>query len=284
MKNKRPVIALMYDFDKTLCTKDMQEYSFIPNVGLTAREFWDEANSLAREKKMDGILAYMYVMLDKARSAKTVSVRRESFVALGRDLEFYPGVETWFDRMGAFGREQGVDVRHFIISSGLREIIEGSSIYKYFAEVFACEFLYDVDRMPVWPKNVVNYTTKTQFLFRVNKGVLDLSEDAALNDYTPEDERPVPFRNMLYIADGKTDVPCMKLVQVNGGCSIAVYPKNRRDTAAQLLRDGRADYMLPADYSEGGELETTVKTVIRKMAITDALRRKSMAQLERALK
>ncbi len=284
MKNKRPVIALMYDFDKTLCTKDMQEYSFIPNVGLTAREFWDEANSLAREKKMDGILAYMYVMLDKARSAKTVSVRRESFVALGRDLEFYPGVETWFDRMGAFGREQGVDVRHFIISSGLREIIEGSSIYKYFAEVFACEFLYDVDRMPVWPKNVVNYTTKTQFLFRVNKGVLDLSEDAALNDYTPEDERPVPFRNMLYIADGKTDVPCMKLVRVNGGCSIAVYPKNRRDTAAQLLRDGRADYMLPADYSEGGELETTVKTVIRKMAITDALRRKSMAQLERALK
>ena len=284
MKNKRPVIALMYDFDKTLCTKDMQEYSFIPNVGLTAREFWDEANSLAREKKMDGILAYMYVMLDKARSAKTVSVRRESFVALGRDLEFYPGVETWFDRMGAFGREQGVDVRHFIISSGLREIIEGSSIYKYFAEVFACEFLYDVDRMPVWPKNVVNYTTKTQFLFRVNKGVLDLSEDAALNDYTPEDERPVPFRNMLYIADGKTDVPCMKLVRVNGGCSIAVYPKNRRDTAAQLLRDGRADYMLPADYSEGGELETTVKTVIRKMAITDALRRKSMAQLERAQK
>ena len=284
MKNRRPVVALLYDFDKTLCTKDMQEYSFIPNVGMTAREFWDEANSLARERKMDGILAYMYVMLDKARSAKTVSVRRESFVALGRDLEFYPGVETWFERINAFGKSRGVDVRHFIISSGLREIIEGSSIYKNFTEVFACEFLYDVDRMPVWPKNVVNYTTKTQFLFRVNKGVLDLSEDAALNDYTPEDERPVPFRNMLYIADGKTDVPCMKLVRVNGGCSIAVYPKNRRDTAAQLLRDGRADYMLPADYSEGGELETTVKTVIRKMAITDALRRKSMAQLERALK
>ena len=284
MKNKRPVIALMYDFDKTLCTKDMQEYSFIPNVGLTPREFWTEANSLAREKKMDGILAYMYVMLDKARSAKTVSVRRESFVALGRDLEFYPGVETWFDRIGAFGKSQGVDVRHFIISSGLREIIEGSSIYRHFTEVFACEFLYDVDRMPVWPKNVVNYTTKTQFLFRVNKGVLDLSEDAALNDYTPEDERPVPFRNMIYIADGKTDVPCMKLVRVNGGCSVAVYPKNKKDTAAQLLRDGRADYMLPADYSEGGELETTVKTVIRRMAITDALRRKSMSQLEKALK
>ncbi len=284
MKNKRPVVALMYDFDKTLCTKDMQEYSFIPNVGMTAQEFWNEANTLAREKKMDGILAYMYVMLDKARGAKTVSVRRESFVALGRDLEFYPGVESWFDRVNSFGRAEGVDVRHYIISSGLREIIEGSSIYRHFTEVFACEFLYDVDSNPLWPKNVVNYTTKTQFLFRVNKGVLDLSDDASLNDFTPEDERPVPFRNMLYIADGKTDVPCMKLVRVNGGCSIAVYPKNKKETAAQLLRDGRADYMLPADYSEGGELEKTVMTVIRKMAITDALRRKSLAQLEKARK
>ncbi len=281
MKSKRPVIALMYDFDKTLCTKDMQEYSFIPNVRMTAQEFWHEANTLAAEKKMDGILAYMYVMLDKARSAKTVSIRRDSFVALGRDLEFYPGVESWFDRICAFGRSEGVEVRHYIISSGLREIIEGSSIFKYFTEVFACEFLYDVDSNPLWPKNVVNYTTKTQFLFRINKGVLDLSDDASLNDFTPEDERPVPFRNMIYIADGKTDVPCMKLVRVNGGCSIAVYPKNRREVAAQLLRDGRADYMLTADYSEGGELERTVKRVISKMAVTDGLKRQSALQMEK---
>lgn len=281
MKKTKPVIALMYDFDKTLCTKDMQEYSFIPNVGMTAADFWREANDLARARKMDGILAYMYVMLDKARSAKTVSIRRDSFVALGKDLQFYPGVETWFERVNAFGKGEGVEVRHYIISSGLREIIEGSSIFKYFTEVFACEFLYDFDGMPIWPKNVVNYTTKTQFLFRINKGVLDLSDDKTLNDYTPEDERPVPFRNMLYIADGKTDVPCMKLVRVNGGCSIAVYPRTRREVAAGLLRDGRADYMLPADYSEGGELERTVRTVIRKMAITDALRRQSAAQLEK---
>lgn len=284
MKKTKPTIALMYDFDKTLCTKDMQEYSFIPNVGMTAADFWSEANALARDKKMDGILAYMYVMLDKARSAKTVSIRRDSFVALGKHLEFYPGVESWFDRINAFGKGEGVEVRHYIISSGLREIIEGSSIYKHFTEVFACEFLYDFDGMPIWPKNVVNYTTKTQFLFRINKGVTDLSEDAALNDFVPEDERPVPFRNMLYIADGKTDVPCMKLVKVNGGCSVAVYPKNKKDTAAGLLRDGRADFMLPADYSEGGELEKTVQTVIRKMAITDALKRQSSAQMEKVKK
>ncbi len=280
MKKTRPTVALMYDFDKTLCTKDMQEYSFIPNVNMTAQEFWREANDLAREKKMDGILAYMYVMLDRARAAKK-SIRRESFVALGKDLEFYPGVETWFERIAAYGKAQGVDVRHFIISSGLREIIEGSSIYRNFAEVFACEFLYDVDDVAQWPKNVVNYTTKTQFLFRINKGVLDLSDDRTLNEFTPEDERPVPFRNMLYIGDGVTDVPCMKLVRVNGGCSIAVYPKNKRETASSLLRDGRADFMLPADYSEGGELEKTVKKVISKMALTDELRRQSAAQMEK---
>ncbi len=280
MKKAKPTVAVMYDFDKTLCTKDMQEYSFIPNVNMTPAEFWRESNELAAQKKMDGILAYMFVMLDRARTARK-SVRRESFVALGKDLEFYPGVETWFERINAFGKAEGVDVKHYIISSGLREIIEGSSIYKYFAEVFACEFLYDVDDVAQWPKNVVNYTTKTQFLFRINKGVLDLSDDKTLNDYIPEDERPVPFRNMLYIGDGKTDVPCMKLVRVNGGCSIAVYPRSRRETASELLRDGRADFMLPADYSQDGELERTVQTVIRKMAIADRLKRQSAAQMEK---
>lgn len=283
MKRQKPTVALMYDFDKTLCTKDMQEYSFIPNVNMTPAEFWREANDLARESKMDGILAYMFVMLDRARTAR-VSVRRESFVALGKDLEFFPGVETWFDRMDRFGRECGVKVEHYIISSGLREIIEGSSIFRYFREVFACEFLYDANDVAVWPKNVVNYTTKTQFLFRINKGVLDISDDTSVNDFIPEDERPVPFRNMLYIADGKTDIPCMKLVRVNGGYSIAVYQKNTKDTASDLLRDGRASLMLPADYSEGGELEAVVKNMIRKIALTDALVRESREQQEKLSK
>ncbi len=276
-----PVIALMYDFDKTLCTKDMQEYSFIPNVNMTAEEFWREANGLAVEKKMDGILAYMYVMLERSRAARK-SIRRESFVKLGRDLEFFPGVESWFDRMSAFGESLGAQVRHYIISSGLREIIEGSSIYGYFSEVFACEYLYDVDGVAVWPKNVVNYTTKTQFLFRINKGVTDLSDDRTLNEYTPEDKRPVPFRNMIYIADGVTDVPCMKLVRVNGGCSIAVYPQGRPGAAASLVRDGRADFMLPADYSADGELEATVRDVVRRMVISDSLIRRSAMQREGA--
>ncbi|MGM9521564.1 MAG: HAD family hydrolase [Oscillospiraceae bacterium] len=280
MRRTRPTLALMYDFDKTLCTKDMQNYSFIPNVNMTPDEFWREANTLAREKKMDGILAYMFVMLNKARAAGK-SIRRESFVALGKDLEFYPGVETWFERINKFGRTEGVRIEHYIISSGLREIIEGSSIYKNFREVFACEFLYDVDDIALWPKNVVNYTTKTQFLFRINKGALDLSDDVTLNKYIPEDERPVPFRNMLYIGDGMTDVPCMKLVKVNGGYSIAVYPRGRKDTAAELLRDGRADMIAAADYSEGGELEKIVMDMIRKMNITDKLKSQSREQMQK---
>lgn len=279
MNESVPTLALMYDFDKTLCTKDMQEYSFIPHVNMTPGEFWETSNRLAVSSKMDSVLAYMYTMLDRARAARK-SIRRESFVRLGEDLEFFPGVETWFQRMTRFGREQGVEVRHYIISSGLREIIEGSAIYENFAQVFACEFLYDVDGVAVWPKNVVNYTTKTQFLFRINKGVTDLSDDMSLNRYTPEDQRPIPFRNMIYIGDGVTDVPCMKLVRVNGGCSIAVYPEGRTETAGALLRDGRADFMLPADYSQGGELERTVRDVIRKMAIADALCRKSAGQRE----
>lgn len=278
MRKKKPVIALMYDFDKTLCTKDMQEYTFIPNVGMTAQEFWQESNSLAKEKKMDGILAYMRVMLEKAHTAKQ-SICREEFVKLGKDLEFYPGVESWFERINQIGKAADVRIEHYIISSGLREIIEGSRIYESFREVFACEFLYDENNVACWPKNVVNYTTKTQFLFRVNKGVLDISNDVDLNKYTPEDERPVPFRNMIYIGDGLTDVPCMKLVKANGGYSIAVYQKGKRGKVEDLLRDKRVDYILPADYSEGKELESTVGDMIGKIALADFLKRKSNEQL-----
>lgn len=176
MRKNKPVVALMYDFDKTLCTKDMQEYTFIPNVGMTAQDFWHESNSLAKNIKMDRILAYMWVMLEKAHTAKQ-SIRREEFVKLGKDLEFYQGVEYWFQRINQIGRDLGIKVDHYIISSGLHEIIEGSGIYKNFKEVFACEFLYDENDVACWPKNVVNYTTKTQFLFRINKGVLDISND-----------------------------------------------------------------------------------------------------------
>ena len=282
MSGKRPVIALMYDFDKTLCTKDMQEYTFIPRVNMSPEEFWGEAVRLSGEEKMDPILAYMMLMIDKARS-RHVKIHRENFVEMGPDLELYPGVGDWFGRMNKVGDELGVDIEHYIISSGLREIIEGSSVYDRFKEVFACEFYYDENDVAVWPKNVVNYTTKTQFLFRINKGILDLSENAELNAYTPEDERRVPFENMIYVGDGLTDVPCMKLVKVNGGYSIAVYKPGEESKAAPLIRDGRVDFISVADYSEGGELDRIVKEVIRTMALKDRLRRESKKQLTKVL-
>lgn len=229
----KPVIALMYDFDKTLCTKDMQEYSFILKVQMSPADFWIESNALAKDKKMDKILAYMYLMLKKANAADQ-PIRRQDFVELGKDLEYFPGVEDWFSRITHFVEDMDVIVEHYIISSGLKEIIEGSSIYGFFSNVFACEFLYDVNGVACWPKNSVNYTTKTQFLFRINKGVLDLSNDSDLNKYTPEDDRPIPFRNMIYIGDGLTDVPCMKLVKANGGYSIAVYKEGERGKVEEL--------------------------------------------------
>ena len=192
----------------------------------------------------------------------------------------YPGVESWFDRINQIGDDLGVKVEHHIVSSGLREIIEGSSIYKHFREVFACEFLYDENNVACWPKNAVNYTTKTQFLFRINKGILDISKDKELNEYTPEDDRPVPFRNMVYIGDGLTDVPCMKLVKANGGYSIAVYTKGKRSKVESLLKDNRVDFITLADYSEGGDLDNTIRDIICKMAMVDSLKSRTKSQMK----
>ena len=275
--NKKPIVAIMYDFDKTLCTKNMQEYSFIPNVGLSEDEFWDASNDLSKKLQMDGILAYMWKMIfESKRNSK--SIHRKDFVELGKSLEFYEGVQEWFDRIKKYGKDKGVIVEHYIISSGLKEIIEGSSIYKKFKDVYACEFMYDENDTACWPKNVVNYTTKTQFLFRINKGVSDLSDDKTLNDYIPEDERRIPFRNMIYIADGITDVPCMKLVKVNGGYSIAVYQKNKKDTAIDLLKNNRVNYISPANYKEGSDLDDLIKDIISEISLKDKLIKRQLKQ------
>ncbi len=269
MAEKMPVVAMMYDFDKTLSTKDMQEYSFIPKLGLTAQEFWAQSNALAKEQKMDRILSYMYMMVRMSKD-KHQPIRREDFVALGKKIQLYPGVEDWFAHINAFGLEQGVRVEHYLISSGLKEIVEGCSIFDQFKEVYASEFLYDENGVAVWPKLAVNYTAKTQFLFRINKGVLDISNDLDLNRSIPDELRPVPFRNMIYIGDGLTDVPCMKLVKLNRGQSLAVYKKEKA-TGYSLLTDKRVDLIAPADYREGKKLDTLVKMILQKMALMSRL-------------
>lgn len=261
-----PTIAIMYDFDKTLCTKDMQEYGFIPSVGLTAEDFWKKCDLMSKNEKMDKILSYLYLMI-KESSKNDKPIKRDTFKKCGENIEFYPGVVDYFKSINDYGKSIGVNIEHYIISSGLKEIIEGSKISNEFKEIYACEFLYDVNGCAIWPKLVVNYTTKTQFLFRINKGVLDISNDDDLNKYTENDERRIPFRNMIYIADGLTDVPCMKLVKTNGGKSIGVYQK--KEKVINLLNERRVDFIAPADYREGSELVNIIKKILVQMKATD---------------
>ncbi len=274
----RPIIAFLYDFDKTLCTTDMQNYAFIPSLGMTPAEFWAEANGFGRQNRIDGILAYMYIMLREAERKK-LPFTREDLVEKGRQIELFPGVESWFSRINAFGEAQGVRVEHYVISSGLREIIEGSSISHEFKEIYASEFYYDETGRPVWPKLAVNFTAKTQFVYRINKGVLDVSDDKTLNDSMPDDSKRIPFPNMIYMGDGLSDVPCMKMMRAYGGQAIAVYQDANRTGVEELLAKKRVDFIFPADYREGRPLEETARNIIRKMAIADRLWEENLRQL-----
>ena len=259
-------IALIYDFDGTLAAGNMQEYDFIPAVGKSNFEFWDEANQLAEEQDADQILTYMALMIRSAQ-AKGLSLRREAFQESGKKVEFYNGVVEWFDRINAYGEERGVRVLHYINSSGLKEIIEGTPIADKFRKIYACSFLYNVDGIAYWPGVAVNYTNKTQFIFKINKGVESVYDTKQVNQYMEERERPVPFSRMIYVGDGTTDIPCMRLVKNFGGHSIAVYNPNsesKRGEMNTLIRDNRVNHVCPADYSEGSEIDTVVKTIIDK--------------------
>ena len=275
---QQPIVAFLYDFDKTLCTTDMQDYAFIPSLGMTPAEFWAEANGFGQRNRMDGILAYMYTMIRKCRE-KRVPLTRESLRRCGESIVFFPGVDGWFDRIDRFGTLLGVQVEHYVISSGLREIIDGSAIAGHFKEIYASEFYYDGSGWPVWPKLAVNFTAKTQFVYRINKGVLDVSDDRTLNASMPDDSKRVPFTNMIYLGDGLSDVPCMKMMRAYGGQAIAVYQDANRPGVEQLLRQGRVDYIYPADYSEGAGLELTVKEIIRRMAVNHRLSEENHAEL-----
>ena len=274
-----PVVAIMYDFDKTLCTRDMQDFGFIPELGMSPSEFWSKANDFGRVEEMDGILAYMYTMIVERRRRGS-PLTRESLIENGRAIELFKGVREWFDRVNLYGAVQGVQVEHYVISSGLREIIEGSGIADKFTEIFACEFIYDGNGEALWPKTAVNYTNKTQFVYRINKGVLDISNDVDLNRSMPDDSKRVPFTNMIYIGDGLSDVPCMKMMKAYGGCAIAVYQDSNRGKVEELLLHDRVDFIFPADYSESSDLNKPVHNLIKKIAIADELTRENSRQLK----
>ena len=279
METQAPIIAFLYDFDKTLCTTDMEDYAFIPSLGYTPAEFWGRANAFGWENRMDGLLAYMYTMIQEC-AAQNIKLDRAFLNHCGESIQLFPGVREWFARINAFGESLGVQVEHYVISSGLREIIEGSGIAQEFREIYACEFYYNENGDACWPKLDVNFTNKTQFVYRINKGILDVSRDKELNDSMPDDSKRVPFTNMIYMGDGLSDVPCMKMMRAYGGQAIAVYQAGNRAGVEDLLSKGRVDFIFPADYREGTGLDSTVKNIIRKMAISDALTAENVQQLQ----
>lgn len=270
---KNITVALIYDFDGTLAAGNMQEYDFIPAVGKSNKEFWLESNRTAQEQDADPILAYMHKMIHYAKSTG-LSLRREAFRASGAKIALYEGVMEWFARVNAYAAGRGITIHHYINSSGLKEMIEGTPIAHEFRKIYACSFLYDVDDIAYWPAVAVNYTNKTQFVFKINKGVESVFDSVEVNRFIPEEERPVQFKHMIYFGDGTTDIPSMRLVKAQGGHSIAVYePHSERGRKASesLLRDNRVNHVCPADYSDGEEIDVLVKAIIDKIVIDERI-------------
>ena len=289
-KTDKPVIALCYDFDKTLSPDDMQAQGYIQTVqpeGIDViGDFWKESNSRAAANNMDKNLAYMYTMKKKARGQ--IVFTKEKLADYGSKVALFEGVKDWFKRIRDYGAERDIIIEHYIISSGLKEMIEGTSIANEFKELYATSFYFDEDGVAVWPAQVVNYTNKTQFLFRISKGVLDVNDDAVNDSFAPDEIR-VPFRNMVYLGDSDTDIPCMKLVNSQGGYSIGVFNPDEKDKVKaknkvyKMMRDSRISYFAPADYSEGSELDELVKLIIDKTVYNEKLYKKKYINQKEAI-
>ncbi len=266
-KEEKTVLAICYDFDKTLSPDDMQAQGYIQSVGYDIEEFWHEVDCLAQKNDMDQNLAYMYKMIEKAQGR--VLFTAKELERYGSEVRLFPGVENWFERIRKYGKDRDIIVEHYIISSGLKEMIEGTSVAKSgaFEKIYASSFYYDDYGVAKWPAQVINYTNKTQFLFRIEKGVLDVN-DFGVNDYFDPQDIRVPFPNMVYIGDSDTDIPCMRLVNAYGGYSIGVYNPETMDTSKvnKMLDEGRIRYYVAADYSENAELDRLVKRIIDEKA------------------
>lgn len=259
-------VAICYDFDGTLAPGNMQEYGFMKALKTTPKTFWKKSDTLSEKQSADKNLCYMYTMMDQAK-AKGIPFKREDLREYGKDIKLFKGVETWFSRINAYAAENGIELQHYLLSSGLKEIVEGLPISREFTKIYACSFMYDSNGVAFAPAQVVNYTTKTQYLFRISKGCLD-ETDTLVNEKTPKAQRNIPFDRMLYIGDGLTDVPCMATLRKFGGRALAVYrPRTKKGSksAQQLLDDGRVDNISPADYSEGSRLDQQVKAWLNRI-------------------
>ena len=270
----KPILGIMYDFDKTLSTTDMQNYSFIPMVGMTPEEFWGATGEFSEKSGCERILSYMYMMIAKAKE-KGIKLTREVLRDCGKSIKYHPGVSTWFSRINEYGKQKGVKVEHYLVSSGTKEILEGCSIYDCFTNVYGCEFYYEND-VPVWPKLAINYTQKTQFFFRIAKGVTDVRDDNAVNEKNRDGLR-IPYTNIAYIGDGMTDVACMTLVNKNKGYSIGVYTDDNKEKVNQIRNDKRCRFVVKADYSKDSDMEKVFKLIIDDIATRSEIEAKEQA-------
>ena len=271
----KPILAIMYDFDKTLSTTDMQNYGFIPALGLTPDQFWGATGEFSAKTGCERILSYMYMMIAMAKE-RNIKLTREFLRECGKNIKYHPGVTTWFQRINDIANSRGVKVEHYLVSSGTKEIIEGCSIYNCFTKVYGCEFLYDKDE-PIWPKLAINYTQKTQFFFRIAKGVVDTSDDDNVNRKTGEQGLRIPYENIAYIGDGMTDVACMTLVNKNGGYSVGVYTDSNKESVAQIRKDKRCRFVVKADYSQNSDMEKVFTLIIEDIANRYILEQKEKA-------
>lgn len=258
-------IAIVYDFDGTLTPQPMQEYTVLPKIGMSAKRFWKEVDEEVVCEAADPMLTYMRLMVEKLEQARQ-HLNPRDLCALAPRIDYFPGVEDWFGRINEYVREHSrdeVNIEHYIISAGLREILEGTRIRDNFRRIYASEYFFNHHEVATFPKVVINDTNKTQYLFRINKGREEISE--SINEYMPEAERRIPFANMLYIGDGLTDVPCMTVTKKNGGFAIAVHkPRNNKTIGVcrKLLRADRVDYYAPADYRPDSLLDRRVQLIL----------------------
>lgn len=268
-------LAIMYDFDETLAPGNMQEYAFIPNLKISSGEFWKACAEFAKEHNMDSILAYMYMSI-KLVKEKKLKISKEDFYKQGEMITFFEGVESWFKRINEYGKSKGIQVEHYIISCGLKEILDGTKIAKEFKKIFACGFAYDgATKEPIWATHAINYTSKTQYIYRIRKNKLDkLYDSYELNEYTEDRSSLLPYTNMIYIGDGETDVPCMKTVKIHGGNSICIYNPNsekKEKIAKKLFKDGRVNFIAKADYTENSKIDCIIKDLIDKIALNNKI-------------
>ncbi|MBQ9888439.1 MAG: haloacid dehalogenase-like hydrolase [Bacteroidales bacterium] len=272
--DRKPIVALIYDFDGTLSPGNMQEFGFIQAIGKTPEEFWTMSDGIAKGQDASNILAYMKLMMEEAHKAG-ISLKKNKFKKFGKHIQLFKGVEGWFSLINQYGKEHGVTIEHYINSSGLKEIIEGSPIAHEFKHIFACTYIYNEDGEAEWPGIAVDYTAKTQFMFKINKGIFSARDSKLVNESTSDDEKRIPFTNMIYFGDGETDVPCMKIVTMFGGHSIAVYNPDtpgKKELAEKLQQERRANFVVPSIYNADSKAYKVVTAIIDKIRIDQTLK------------